>query len=93
MILDTTMLCICEKINTELQTERFNTRMVHIARCFQYDHFLGVDTKMLQKDRFYYNDYFNLLYGMKLDELEQCEIKMFQITKDYGESITRDCSE
>jgi len=67
--------------------------MIHISRCFQYDHFLGVDTKCLLKDKYYYNDYFNLLYGMKLEELEQWEIKMFQITKDYGESITRDYSE
>lgn len=84
------VLRLCNAVNAELQIERFNIRMTHVARCFQYDHFLGIDVKSLKKDRLYYNNYFDMLMSMTLEQLEKHEIKMFKITKDYGESISRD---
>lgn len=83
------MLMLCNKINSDLQAERFNQRMVHVARCFEYDRFLLIDIKSLATDPLYYNSYFDQLMSMSLEELEEWEIKMFKITKDYGESITK----
>ena len=83
------MLIACNKVNAELQTERFNTRMTLIARCFEYDKFLNVDEKSLKTDPFYWANYFDMMMDMKCWELAEWEIKMFKITKDYGESITQ----
>jgi len=84
------MLNACNKVNAELQAERFNTRMALIARCFEYDKFLGVDEKSLKTDPFYHNNYFDQLMDMKYWELEEFEIKMFKITQDYEESICKE---
>lgn len=81
------LLDICNKVNAELQAERFNTRMILIARCFEYDKELLVDVLSLKIDRLYYNNYFDQLFDMPYWELEEFEVKMFKITKDYGESI------
>jgi len=81
------MLIACNRVNAELQTERFNTRMMLISRLFSHDRFLGVDEKSLKIDRLYYAHEFDLLMDMSLCELEEREIKMFKITKDYGEHI------
>jgi len=85
----TEMLLACNKVKAELQTERFNQRMIHIARCFEYDKFIGVDVRSLKTDRLYYNHYFDMLMDMNLEDLEAWEVKIFKITKDYGEAINR----
>jgi hypothetical protein len=89
-MLDTATLAICNKINADLQIERFNERMVLIARCFEYDKFLGVPERELRLgNHLYYNNYFDQLMDMKLWDLEDWEVKMFKITKDYGDAINR----
>ncbi len=87
MIMTKEILEACKRVNEELQIERFNQRMIHIARCFDYDRFLFIDVKSLETDPLWYNNQFDILMAMPLDELEQHEIESFKITKDYGESI------
>lgn len=81
------LLEICNKVNTELQQERFALRMELIKRCFEHDRELGIDEKSLKIDPLYYNNFFDMMYDMPYYKLEEFEIKMFKIKKDYEESI------
>ncbi len=82
------MLIACNAVNAELQVERFNTRMILIARCFEYDRRLEVDVKSLRIDPYYYNNFFDMLFDMPYYKLEEFEVKMFKILKDYEQSTT-----
>lgn len=86
--MDAQTIALCNKVNDEIQQDRFNTRMILIQRCFDYDKFLKVDEKSLKDDPYYYNTYFDQLMKMSLEELEEWEIKMFKITKDYGQWLS-----
>lgn len=54
------------------RTERF----LLIKNLFGYNKFLGEDVKQLTTNKYYYNDYFNLLWDMSLKELREYEKNM-----------------
>lgn len=64
--------------------DKFNQRMVMIARIFEYDVFLSIDEKILSKNPYYYNDQFDRLYDMNFYELEELEQEMHDSVESYG---------
>ena len=77
----------CARVWEELKTERFNQRLEHIRRIFEYDRFLGIDVKNAKRNPLYWNDQFDKLMDMKLEELEKLEIEMHLHVEQYGKII------
>lgn len=78
-----------EKFKTRYDTDKYNQRMILIARIFEYDKFLGVDVKQLKRNPNYYNDQFDYLYDMNFYELEEFEQKMHELVTTFGQVLNK----
>jgi hypothetical protein len=69
------------------QNNVLTERLEYISRIFEYDKYLGQDLKELKFNKYYWNDLFDSLYDLDIDELMQMEITMFNIIEDYKRCI------
>jgi hypothetical protein len=72
-----------------MDQEKRNTRTILIQRIFEYEQFVGILSKKVVKNPFYYNDRFNELYDMNFYHLEELEQKMHEHVYRYGELILK----
>ncbi len=79
---------LCNKINKDLQIERFNERLCYIGRIFEYDKVIGADIKFLNKNPLYYNDVFDGLYEMPLERLERIDKEMSEAVNHYKQQLS-----
>ena len=80
----TETLNLCKKVNADLQIERFNTRMCYISRIFDYDKHLGVDQKILKRNKYYYNDGFDQLMELTLEQLEEVDQQISEAVRAFN---------
>lgn len=72
-----------------MDQEKRNARIILIQRIFEYEQFVGLLSKKVVKNRFYYNDRFDELYDMNFYELEDLEQKIHEHAHQYGELILK----
>lgn len=78
-----------DKAWNEIQIERFNQRLIYIARIFSYDKFIGIDEKILQSNRYYFNDFFDYMYDLPLSKLEELDQESHANAFHYAEILRR----
>lgn len=66
-----------------------NARIILIQRIFEYEQFVGILSKKVVKNRFYYNDRFDELYDMNFYHLEELEQTISGHAHQYAELILK----
>lgn len=66
--------------------EAFNARICYIKAIFQKYKYIGTEQALLKNNPYYYNDMFDKLYAMDIDQLIQRDIDLhnvcaFQLTE------------
>lgn len=78
---------VSEELVKRVEKKRKETKLLYISRIFRYDSFLEVDQKELKKNPYYYNDLFDKLYDLSVEELEIYDQRMDKIVDDYEQSL------
>lgn len=78
---------VSEELVKRVEKKRKETKLLYISRIFRYDNFLEVDQKELKKNPYYYNDLFDKLYDLSVEELEIYDQRMDKIVDDYEQSL------
>lgn len=61
--------CLEEQAITE-----FNTKMSYIRDIFNRKKYVGIEDSKLKKDPYYFNDEFDILYSMDINQLRSLDI-------------------
>lgn len=78
---------VSEELVKRVEKKRRETKLLYISRIFRYDNFLEVDKQELKKNPYYYNDLFDKLYDLSVEELEIYDQRMDKIVDDYEQSL------
>jgi len=78
---------VSEELVKRIEKKRRETKLLYISRIFRYDNFLEVDKQELKKNPYYYNDLFDKLYDLSVEELEIYDQRMDKIVDDYEQSL------
>lgn len=67
------------------ELEKANERISIIDRIFKVEKYTGILDRQLKRNKYHYNDLFNLLYEMNYYKLKDMEEKYEDIAKKYLE--------
>lgn len=64
--------------------DEYNTKICFIDRIFKQHYYLGTEDSMLKKNKFYFNDMFDLLYSMSNEDLEKVDIHLHGLCIEFA---------
>ncbi len=81
------MYNICEKVAQGLKVQSYNEKMSYISRIFKYYKYLGIDERQSLKNKYWFNDKFDILYSLRTDQLEEVDQYLYELSSEHIKSL------